>query len=84
MPGNSFYAMSTNQYSQRIIYMADKDLEEYLCECQPKNQHKTSEPVWRIRKITYDANERIIAITWANRSKDFSFICNQAEMYNYD
>lgn len=84
MLGEGFFGRSTSQYSQRIIYMVDKDLEEYICESHPKNQHRTGEPVWRIRKITYDTNERIIAITWANRSKDFAFICDEAEIYNYD
>lgn len=78
------FGASTDQYSQRILYQAGTNLEEYICECHPKNQHRMGDPVWRIRKITYGANERIAAVTWANRSKDFTFICDKAGTYNYD
>lgn len=79
-----FYWQSTNQYSQRIQYVAGKDFEEYICECHPKNQHRHDEAVWRIRKIAYDGTDRVVSITWANRSKEFAFICDDADTYNYD
>jgi len=82
-PGNLAW-LSTDQYAQRILYKAGTDLEEYICECHPKNQHRTAADVWRIRKITYDANDRVVSITWANRSKEFAFSHDSAAIYNYD
>lgn len=82
-PGNLAW-LSTNQFSQRIYYVAGQDYEEYICETHPKNQHRTAALVWRIRRIQYDVNWRVVSINWANRSKDFTFSCDAAATYNYD
>jgi hypothetical protein len=82
-PGSLAWA-STDQYAQRIAYVPNEDYEEYICETHPKNQHRTSADVWRIRRIQYDATWRVVSITWANRSKDFTFSCDAAATYNYD
>lgn len=82
-PGDLAWA-STDQYAQRIAYVAGQDYEEYICECHPKNQHRTAAAVWRIRRIQYDGTWRVVSITWADRSKEFAFSCDDAATYNYD
>lgn len=79
----SWYFQSTDRYAQRIAYKAGTDLEEYIGETHPKNQHKIASAVWRITKITYDGSNRIISILWADRSEEFAFIWNQHATYNY-
>ncbi len=82
-PGNLAW-LSTDQYSQRIYYVAGQDYEEYICECHPKNQHLQANTVWRIRRIQYDVTWRVVSINWANRSKDFNFSAALRATYNYD
>lgn len=81
-PGNLAW-LSTDQYAQRIAYVLGQDYEEYIGECHPKNQHRTTFDVWRIRKITYDGSWRVVSITWANRSKNFRFSWASRAIYNY-
>ena len=83
MPGPGLFWASTDQYAQRIAYVAGQDYEEYIGECHAKNQHLTG-AVYRIKKITYDVTWRVTAITWANRSIDFNFTWSLRATYNYD
>jgi len=81
-PGNLAW-LSTDQYAQRIAYVEGEDYEEYIGECHPRNQHLQANLVWRIRKITYDGTNRVVSITWADRSKDFNFSWALRATYNY-
>ena len=75
---------STDQYAQRIAYVAGQDYEEYIGETHAKNQNKPAINAWRIKKISYDATWRVTSITWANRSIDFNFAWTRRASYNYN
>ena len=77
-----FYG-STDQYSQRISQYAGEDYDEYIGECLPQNQHRQNHAVWRIKRIIYDGTWRVVAILYANRSKEFTFIWSQRATYAY-
>lgn len=79
----SWYYQSTDQYAQRIAYVAGKDYEEYIGETHPHKQHLTATACWRIKKLVYDGSDRIIAILWADRSKEFAFRWTLRATYNY-
>ena len=83
MAGPGLFWASTDQYAQRIAYVAGQDYEEYIGEAHAKNQHLNG-AVWRIRKISYDATWRVTSITWADRSIDFNFVWALRATYNYN
>lgn len=43
----------------------------------------TSDPVWRIRNLTYDGNGNFVALTWPNGSTASTFIWDNRDTYTY-
>ena len=72
--------------SQRFAYDECGRL-EYIGETLPRYQDRTSNPVWRIRKIAYvegsGCPEDMLGISWANSSTEFNFSWEERETYDY-
>jgi len=78
----NWYFLSTDQFATRISYDA-QDRQEYIGECDAKNQNKFLSAVWRIKKIIYDANNNILAITWADGTMEFDKVWSDRATYTY-
>ena len=44
---------------------------------------KTNEIGWRIEKLTYDANNNVTQVEWADGSDEFIYIWDRRASYNY-
>jgi len=79
------FSVSTGQYALRIFYtqIGKEWYPEYICEADPCDQGKIHQPVWRIRKVSYDDNGNVITVLYANADKRFKFRCTQRASYTY-
>jgi hypothetical protein len=72
---------SHDNYSMQLDYLAGTN-PIYVGEAEPSNADVT-QPVWRIKKITWDGNNNPTAIAWVNGDRGFSYIWNNRATYTY-
>ena len=68
------------EFTSHIVYDS-RDNPIYVCEAQPGTPKSAT--LWRIKKITYDANDNPIDIQWANGSRLFLYECDEYLSYTY-
>jgi hypothetical protein len=75
-------SISTDQLAQRIEYDVNNN-PIYIGETFSCNQRQQSQPVWRIKRIYWDANQNAFATLWANGDMNFKFRWDQRATYTY-
>ena len=68
------------KFTTRIEYDANKN-PVYVGDVAPGV--KTNEIGWRIEKLTYDANNNVTAVEWAQGSDKFIYVWEERAEYNY-
>jgi len=66
-------ASGTTMYTMVISYDANANA-EYVGEAPAGNLAGVANPVWRIKKFTYDVNENVTSVAWADGDTDFDNI----------
>lgn len=64
------YSLLSPQLVQVMEYVTGKPFVEYLAEASPGTP--VDSPLWRVRKFTYDGDDNLIRVQFANGSDEFN------------
>lgn len=75
------YSLLAPQLVQILEYKSGTSLVEYLAEASPGTQ--ADSPFWRVRKFTYDGDDNLIQVQYANGSDEFNNAADSMSTLTY-
>ena len=70
-----WWSASSTMYTSLYFYDANKNL-EYIAEAPAGNLWNEALAIWRIKKLTYNVDNNVTAVLWADGNTKFDNICN--------
>lgn len=64
-----------------LLFYTTSECIEYICKATPGAQ--SYDPVWQIAKLSYDVNDNLTSLRYANGTANFSMVLDDRALYQY-